>query len=87
MVFIFKILSNLTPSYFDQYIVHHRDIHDHYTRNVDNLYISRTNRAGTMNSLFFKGFVSYNQLPDYIKYSNSVNTFKSQLIEFIKINY
>ena len=84
MIFIFKILNDLAPPYFGDYIVHHRDIHDHYTRNNDHLYISRTNRFSSMNSLFFKGLNNYNQLPNDIKNSTSVNRFKSRLIEFIK---
>lgn len=84
MMFIFKILNDLAPPYFGEYIVHHRDIHDHFTRNNDHLYISRTNKTSSMNSLFFKGLNNYNQLPNDIKNSSSVNRFKSRLIEFIK---
>lgn len=83
MIFIYKILNNLLPSYLSNRIAFARDVHNYPTRNRDNFYIRRTNSMRAMNSLFFKGLNDYNDLPANIKICTSVNQFKRELLKLL----
>lgn len=85
MIFIFKVLNKLQPSYFNEYIVYNNDIHQHFTRNRNELYLTRTNYTSGMNTLFFKGIRQFNRLPVTIKSSQTLNIFKKNLLEYIKL--
>lgn len=82
MLFIFKMVNSLAPSYFQQYVTFNKQVHEHNTRNI-NIYISKTNFTSSMNSLIFKGFHEYNQLPHDLKICN-LSGFKNNLKKFIK---
>lgn len=84
MILVYKIVNNLAPSYFQNYVVFHSDLHNHLTRNGMNIYITKTNYKNSMNSLFFKGFDQFNKLPNQIKMKSSVTAFKRELIKYIK---
>lgn len=85
MVFIYKIINHLAPQYFDSLINFNRDVHGYGTRYIDNIYIARTNYKSSMNSLFFKGFQDYNNLPTEVKLSNSLSVFKRNLKMFMYV--
>lgn len=76
MIFKCKISKNMLPSYFNQFIIYNSSIHNHNTRNNENLL--------SMNSVFFKGLNEFNILPASIKNSTNVYTFKNQLLIAIK---
>lgn len=84
MVFIYKMLQNLLPIYFNKYIVFNNQIHEYSTRYNRQLHIYRQNSSLNMKTLLFKGFVQFNKLPDIIKNSNTVQEFKHRLALFIK---
>lgn len=84
MIFIYKIKNSLLPSYFNEFTSYSNEIHQHNTRNNHNFYITRTNYKKSMNSLFFKGFNQFNNLPTDIKNSPNLIIFKSKLIKHIK---
>lgn len=86
MIFIYKILNNLLPKYFNTYITLNSEIHEHFTRNAGNIYIQRTKYSLTMNSLFYKGIDNFNKLPLELKSSTSLSLFKRGVIEHIKSN-
>lgn len=84
MIFIYKIVNKLQPSYFNEFIVFNHEIHGHLTRTRDNIYLSQVHKKKSMNSLFFKGIDQFNKLSPEIKNSPSVKLFKYKLIEHIK---
>lgn len=84
MILIFKILHNLGPTYFNEYITYNHEIHNYPTRQNNQLYVPRTNCSRTMNSLFHKGLLQYNNLPDPIKTSETLQKFKSSLNKYIR---
>lgn len=86
MIFVFKIINHIAPEYFQKYITFNKDIHTYNIRGTNNIYISRTNSRSAMNTLYFKGFHKFNELPDSIKNSTTVIGFKNKLKEFIKSN-
>lgn len=83
MLFIFKITQGLQPAYLNDFLVRNNAIHNYPTRTVNNFYVPRTTFKSTMNSLFFKGLVSYNSLPNEVKHSTSVKLFKRNLLRTI----
>lgn len=86
LVFVFKILNGLCPSYFCNYIVYNYQIHNHLTRSNNHLHIERKNSIKFMHTLFADGFREYNLLPNKIKESISLNVFKKHLLQYIRSN-
>ena len=84
MIFVFKIKSNMLPSYFDEFVVYNDTIHDYNTRNNENFHINRTVNRQAMNSIFFKGLNEFNKLPALVKNSSSVWVFKKRLLKMIR---
>lgn len=84
MIFIFKMVNCMVPDYFQQYITFNKDMHTYNTRGINNIYISRTHYRSTMNSLIFKGFHKFNELPNSVKECITLNSFKNKLKRFIK---
>lgn len=83
MIFIYKILMGLLPSYLQSFITFNNEIHKYNTRNQLDMHIGRTNSKKAMNSLFFKGLIEYNSLPQDIKEANNLYKFKRTLILYI----
>lgn len=79
MVFIFKIVNNLFPSYLRQYVKFNREIHKYETRTNNSLYVKKGTSTRGWNTVMNKGFVLYNDLNNDIKNSSNVHIFKSKL--------
>lgn len=84
MIFIYKLMNNMLPKYFNTFVTLNCEIHEHFTRNAYNVYIQRANYSQTMNSLFYKGIDNFNKLPLHLKCSPSLFLFKRELIKHIK---
>lgn len=84
MIFIFKILNNLLPTYFEEFLIYNAQVHSYPTRTNANFYLPRYNLSRSMRSLFYKGLNDFNKLPDAIKNSNSVPEFKRKFLTHIK---
>lgn len=84
MTYIYKMINNLLPTYFCEYITFANGIHTYNTRSQNNLYVSRQNHSYNVKSLFFKGFIHYNGLPENIKKSKSLSEFKRTLTLYCK---
>jgi hypothetical protein len=83
MIFIYKILHNKLPGYFDQFIVYNHQIHEHETRSRNQLHIYRKNKSRSMKTLFFKGFDQYNKLPKQVTESKSICEFRRNMLAFL----
>ena len=53
--------------------------HDYSTRNAYNITVPRFNRAQSQCTIFYKGIVLWNNLPENLKLIRSVNTFKTSV--------
>lgn len=84
LIFIYKILHNLLPSYFNKYVVFNNHIHNYLTRSNDQLHIERKNCSKHMHVLFYDGFREYNMLPNIIKECTGLNVFKNHLLQYLK---
>lgn len=84
MVFIYKMLNNLLPKHLLDKCTFVRDIHNHDTRSRNNFYLHMSSTNFGQNSLFYKGLQQYNELPEYVKTSNSLPQFKRKCIEHVK---
>ena len=89
MIVIYKIKHGLWPHHLLEDITFVQDIHNYETRNRGNFYVDTVNTSYGQNNLFHKGLIEYNQLPDDIKNSETLLSFKRKCrgycIEHIEI--
>ena len=79
MVFIYKIRNQLAPEYLIDMLNEANPTHSYETRQKSDFYLSRVNKASTMNNVFYKGLRAYNKLPDYIKKLKTLIAFKREM--------
>lgn len=84
MIFIFKIIKGLAPSYFSQFISYNRELHDHFTRRANDFYVTKKKYSKTMNSIFHKGLCEFNMLPVSLVNCNSLREFKPLLFRYLR---
>lgn len=85
MVFIFKIMNGLLPSYLADKIEYVSMVHNLGTRSATNrnLYLSSCNSSKWYKSIFYLGLRHYNLLPIDIKKIKSVGLFKIKCLEWM----
>lgn len=83
MIFIFKIVKGLMPTYFKQFIKFNHEVHEHCTRSANNFHIDRSNTSKGINSLFVRGLVEYNSIPNEIKACDKLVPFKRELSKYL----
>lgn len=76
LVFVFRVTRGMTPQYLTNTVIYGRDIHRYDTRRAGDLRLMNCKKACTQNSLFYKGYSLYNQLPEAVKRSNNLREFK-----------
>lgn len=54
-------------SYFNDFLKKCSDTHTHSTRNKNNFYVNCRSRNKSFNSIFIRGVVKYNSLPQSLK--------------------
>lgn len=86
LIFIYKILNNLLPIYLRNNLCFVKDKHSYNTRTCENLYVNKTRLKQTMSAFFFKGFISYNAIPNDIKSKANLLAFKRALKAHINNN-
>ena len=84
MIFIYKMLNNLLPPHLLSNCRFVKDVHEHNTRSKNNFYIDKVNTSFSQNSLYYKGLKQYNELPDYIKNCDNLQSFKACCKVFVK---
>ena len=73
---VYKLYHRELPQYLEFTIVN--EMHEHYTRYNDRIYVHKVNRELTKNSLYFRGLEEFNSLPPDVKNSISVTLFKTR---------
>lgn len=76
MTFIYKMLNGFLPEHLLEHCVFVRDIHHHDTRNQNNFYIAMVRTNYGQKDLFHNGLKMYNDLPDSVKDSASIMSFR-----------
>jgi ribosomal protein L33 len=79
MTLIYKIKKSLAPNYLSQKLITFESVHSYPTRNKSNFYVTTKNKKSTEKSLFHKGLLDFNDLPQEIKNAQSLNMFKNRL--------
>lgn len=80
LYFIYKITKGIAPQYLSERIVHNNQSQKKNTLRSRNLIeLTKATKACSQNSLFYKGVMLYNSLPDNIRNEESVNIFKTKL--------
>lgn len=87
MIFIHKILNNLTPMYLREKIKFAEENERKSTlRSRNDIIIENFTKKCTQNSLFYSGLRMYNSLPSEIKDEKSIHKFKSKLKYHMSLN-
>ena len=68
------LLYTFSNNFFTQ-----ADVHDHNTRNRNNLVVPQYRRARTQSSIFYQGISLWNNLPSEVREIQSLNSFKSHV--------
>ena len=83
----YKILNNLTPEYLSELLPpFHSQLHGYNTRNAHNIVVQQCRTSYLQNSFFPSTIRLWNNLPQDIKDSNNLNTFKKALTSFYHNN-
>ena len=83
LIFVYKIVNNMLPEYFNQFVKYNNEVHNYNTRNNNKLYIENVSLSSSMNQIIFKGFNEFNLLPNHLKQISRLNEFKSKLKDYI----
>lgn len=84
LVFVFRVTKGMAPQYLTSTVKYGRDIHQYNTRGADDLRLQFCRKACTQNSLFYKGFSLFNQLPEEAKIARNINEFKNLCKNFVR---
>lgn len=83
---VHKMCLGITPPYLNKFIERRGETHGYNLRNDNNLNLKKVNKKSTQNSLIYKGFKMYNDLPNEIKNETRMEIFTRTLTEWIKLN-
>ena len=78
-VLMYKCMNNLAPDYLTSLFKKRSSIHQHNTRNSNNLDIPKCRTVKAQNSFSYRGVSIWNSLPSEILNSPSVSVFKRKL--------
>jgi hypothetical protein len=84
LIFVFNIKVGNSPSYLSNKIKYSSEVHAYNTRSCQDFHVNRTLRTHTGNSVFVKGLILFNRLPDQIKNAPSLQVFKNRLGSFLE---
>lgn len=87
LIFVFKVKNNIMPKYLTKYVLHVSEIQPYNLRNMHDLRLPNFLTAKSQNSLIYKGFHLFNQLPNIAKYITNLRMFKTYVIEFVKVKF
>ena len=82
--FIHSIKLGLSPKYLQDFLIYNNQIHDHHTRNKNNIRLPICHRESEKSSLNYKGMKLYNELPENLKNCKNINLFKIELKNYCK---
>lgn len=84
LMFIYKILNDLTPTFFKEQLVKRGDMMSYNLRTGNEYHVPKFKSNFLMKSLFISGVMSYNCLPTNVKRSANVKEFKYNIRLYLK---
>ena len=81
--FIYKHQHNMLPEVFDNYFVTNDTIHRYHTRQNNKLHISHCKNMCGKKMVKTKGIQFWNELPEIIRYSNSIKSFTNGVKHYL----
>lgn len=89
LIYIYKMLNGLLPKYLCDNLIRTNTIHNRNTRQNNEYDLRLPNYSSTLaqKNIFYNGIKLYNDLPNEIKKSQSLNSFKEKCRKFIIENY
>lgn len=82
-IYILELIMFVKKNLHDHIFQHNFNIHEHNTRNRQNLHIDFSNTSMYKQGPFHVGKILYNRLPMYIKLIDKKNSFKSSLKAYL----
>lgn len=85
LVFIFRVVNGMAPQYLTSTVCYGWDMHRYETRYAGSLRLPNYRKTCTQNSLLYKGYSLFNQLPEDAQRTNNLRHFKRLCSEFVKM--
>ena len=79
-----KIVLKLAPSYLCDRVKHNADIHQHNTRQRQNISHTRVNTTKAQQAFIYKFSRIYNEMSKTVKNNVSLHTYRQRVIKYIK---
>lgn len=89
LIYIYKMLNDQLPKYLAKNLIRTNTLHNRLTRqnNEYNLRLPNYSTNFTQKNIFYNGVKLFNELPNEIKQSQSLNIFKEKCKKYIMENY
>src|SRR6218665_3621598 len=82
-IFVYRTNHNLLPAIFQNYFINIKDIHQHFTRGSDALFLTVVRTNYRKHSIRFMGPVLWNELPKLIRDVSNLSSFKKGLCKYL----
>lgn len=79
LIFIYKILNNLMPLYFQDFLICNNEIHNYATRSSNLFRVKQNNKKIGCRTIFKEGLLLFNGLPVETRNAPSLSSFKRRL--------
>lgn len=81
LIHVFKIKHNMTKNNIT--VPQGHSNHDYPTRRKSDFYLNKPNTNLNMNDFYYRGFKLFNELPDAIKRTNNISSFKDSIRKYL----
>ena len=79
LVLVFKCVNGLAPDYLGKYFIKRSAVHNKNTRGCNNFVVPRCRLSMGQRAFYFRGPKEWNGLPDNIKNTKDIDSFKQRL--------
>ena len=83
LVLVFKCVNGLAPDYLGKYFIKRSAVHNKNTRGCNNFVVPRCRLSMGQRAFYFRGPKEWNGLPDNIKNTKDIDSFKRRLFNRI----
>lgn len=82
LTFIYRLENGLLPGYLEGLVRKNSDVHSYGTRQAGHFHVTQATSSRGQSSLFHRGLVIYNGLPQSVKQSSSVGQFRKEVVNW-----
>ena len=83
LVLVFKCVNGLAPDYLGKYFIKRSAVHNKNTRGCNNFVVPRCRLSMGQRAFYFRGPKEWNGLPDNIRNTKDIDSFKRRLFNRI----